>query len=144
MNDKVRPCHGQGIELAGVSRNGFRAGGRTGARVNRKRSVVVSVAAAGLATAVLTGCGVDGKIGNYDKVSVWPDADPRGQSPIADLTTLTPVTVECYTPGKTDATGFGYGATYKISYDGGSGYIDASTSIMSDGGAVSPDRVPNC
>jgi hypothetical protein len=107
--------------------------------------VVVSVAAAGLATAVLAGCGgVDGKIGNYGKVSVWPNADPRGQHPIADLTTLTPVTVECYTPGTVDATGFGYGATYKISYDGGSGYIDQSTSLMSDGGQVSPDRVPKC
>jgi hypothetical protein len=29
-------------------------------------------------------------------------------------------------------------------YDGGSGYIDESTSIMSDDGLLSPDRVPGC
>ncbi|MFI9045564.1 hypothetical protein [Streptomyces sp. NPDC053427] len=113
--------------------------------MNRTRSVVVSVVATGLATALLTGCGgIDGKIGDYDKVTVWPNADPRGQQPVAELTTLTPVTVECYTPGEVNATGYGYGATYKISYDGGSGYIDESTSIMSDGGEVSPSRVPKC
>ncbi|MFJ9417658.1 hypothetical protein ACIRPT_26315 [Streptomyces sp. NPDC101227] len=106
---------------------------------------MASVVAAGLATVVLAGCGgIDGKIGNYDTVTVWPAADPRGQQPVDKLTTLTPVTVECYTPGEVDATGFGYGATYKISYDGGSGYIDESTSIMSDGGEVSPSRVPKC
>ncbi|WP_328743390.1 hypothetical protein OG436_38665 [Streptomyces caniferus] len=113
--------------------------------MNRTQSVVVSVVAVGAAMAVLAGCGgIDGKIGDYDRVTVWPDADPRGQKPVADLTTLTPVTVECYTPGRVDATGFGYGGTYKVSYDGGSGYIDESTSIMSDGGEVSPSRVPKC
>ncbi|MBO8186851.1 hypothetical protein [Streptomyces spirodelae] len=113
--------------------------------MNGGQRVVVSLAAAGLSTAVLTGCGdVEGKIGNYDDVTVWPAADPRGRQPVGRLTTLTPVTVECYTPGETDASGYGYGATYKVSYDGGSGYVAASTSIISDDGEVSPDRVPEC
>ncbi|MEU4843837.1 hypothetical protein [Streptomyces gilvosporeus] len=95
---------------------------------------MTSVAGVALGVAVLAGCGgLDGKIGNYDKVTVWPSENTVGQQPTAELTTLAPVTVECYT-----------GGMYKISYDGGSGYIDASTSIMSDKGEVSPSMVSGC
>jgi hypothetical protein len=54
------------------------------------------------------------------------------------------VTVECYAPGEVNAAGLGYVGSYKVSYDGGSGYIDEYTSIMSDDGLLSPDRVPEC
>ena len=110
------------------------------------RAVVTTMVGAAVALS-LTACGADGlsgKIGNYDSVSVWPSADPRGTQPIGTVTTMAPVTVECYTAGQTDANGMGYGATYKISYDGGEGYIDASTSIMSDKGEVSPSMVSAC
>lgn len=106
---------------------------------------MVSVGGAVLALLTLSGCGgIDGKIANYDSVAVWPNANPIGSQPEQQLTTLTPITVDCYEPGKTDASGYGYGATYKISYDGGSGYIDASTSIMSDDGEVTPEMVSEC
>ncbi|UKY54587.1 hypothetical protein [Streptomyces inhibens] len=108
------------------------------------RRVALPVGAVVFAVAALAGCGVEGKIGNYGNVSVWPSADPRGQAPVGKLTTLMTVTVECHVPGKVDAKGFGYGGSYKVSYDGGSGYIDDSTEIMSDDGVVSPDRVSEC
>ena len=113
---------------------------------SRKRTAASAVSVV-LAAAVLAGCGgagLEGKIANYDEVTVWPSADPKGQEPVDELTTLAPVTVQCYTPGEADASGYGYGATYKISYKGGSGYIDASTSILSDEGEVSPYMVPTC
>ncbi|MFE7278324.1 hypothetical protein, partial [Streptomyces sp. NPDC057623] len=43
-----------------------------------------------------------------------------------------------------NAADFGYVGSYKVSYDGGSGYIDESTSIMSDDGLLSCDRFPEC
>ncbi|MFE2601063.1 hypothetical protein ACFXCZ_32000 [Streptomyces sp. NPDC059396] len=112
-----------------------------------RKKTTIATAAAPLLVVLLAGCGtsgLDGKIGNYDNVSVWPSADARGSQPIGELTTLAPVTVECYTPGQVDANGMGYGATYKISYDGGEGYIDAGTSVMSDKGEVAPGMVPQC
>lgn len=113
--------------------------------MKNKGRTSLTLAAVALATVGLTGCGgIEGRIGDYDRVSVWEKADPKGQQPIASLTIQTPVTVECYVPGKVDAQGMGYGGSYKVSYDGGSGYIDDSTSIMSDGGEVSPERVPEC
>lgn len=118
-----------------------------GCGVPQKKRVATTVAGVVLAVAALAGCdggGLEGKIGDYDDVSVWPSADPRGQKTIDELTTLAPVTVECYTRGDVDASGYGYGGKYKISYDGGAGYIDESTSIMSEKGEVSPDMVPEC
>ncbi|WP_197091877.1 hypothetical protein [Streptacidiphilus albus] len=103
--------------------------------------------ASAAALLLLSACGADGlagKIEDYDSVSVWPSADPVGQQPTGELTTLAPVTVECYAAGQVDSNGMGYGASYKISYDGGSGYIDAGTSILSDKGEVSPGMVPAC
>uniref|UniRef100_UPI0018923CDB hypothetical protein n=1 Tax=Catenulispora rubra TaxID=280293 RepID=UPI0018923CDB len=89
--------------------------------------------------------GLKGKIENFDNVTVWPSADPRSvpQSQLASLpyrTTQAPVMIICFTPGHTDTNGMGYGDTYKIKYDGGSGYTDAQTDVLIDKGALAaPD-----
>ncbi|MGY1437908.1 hypothetical protein [Streptomyces reniochalinae] len=81
---------------------------------------------------------------DYDDVSVWSSADPRGRQPIGTLTTLSKVTVKCVERGRADANGMGYGDTYKIDFEGGTGYIDANTSILTDDGELSPNSVDEC
>ncbi|MFJ6749320.1 MULTISPECIES: hypothetical protein [unclassified Streptomyces] len=112
--------------------------------MKRKRRAALSVGAVVFATVALAGCGIEGRIGNYDSVTVWPSADPRGRAPVGKLTTLTTVTVECHEAADVDANGYGFGGSYQVSYDGGSGYIDDNTEIMSDDGALTPDRVAAC
>ncbi|MFF8593195.1 hypothetical protein ACF061_17510 [Streptomyces sp. NPDC015220] len=94
-----------------------------------------AVSCAVLCGLVLAGCGNDGLKGtiqNYDDVSVW-SGPGMGQRVVGELTTLAPVTVKCYADH-----------SFKISYDGGSGWIDADTSILSKKGEVAPGMVPKC
>ncbi|OXM56033.1 hypothetical protein CFP71_15365 [Amycolatopsis thailandensis] len=91
---------------------------------------------------VLCACGVDGKIGDYGDTTVYSEPKPNANGgvshdPVGKLTTLSKVTVTCHET----VNGFGF---YKISYSGGSGYVDDSTSIMSDDGEVRPAKVPKC
>ncbi|MGP3975936.1 hypothetical protein ACTWQF_18430 [Streptomyces sp. 8N114] len=108
-----------------------------------KRSAATGVATA-ISAVTLIGCGIEGTIQDYDTVSVWPSADPRGRQPIGQLTTQSKVTVKCITRGHVDANGMGYGDTYKIDFKGGEGYIDTSTSILTDDGVLAPGNVDEC
>ena len=116
--------------------------------MTRKRGVdimrgMLAAVAGWVMVTTLAGCGgVDGKIMNEDDVPVY--SQPQGnaasgvdQQETSKLTVLTPVTVECHL----SVNGFGF---YKVSFDGGSGYINDSTSILSDGGELSPDKVSGC
>ncbi|MFD3537769.1 hypothetical protein [Streptomyces sp. NPDC058664] len=110
---------------------------------SNKRLVTTAVGTAILAV-TLVGCGTEGTVQDYDDVTVWPAADPRGREPIGELTTLQKVTVKCITRGQVDANGMGYGDTYKIDFEGGSGYIDTNTTILTEDGELSPDNVDEC
>ncbi|MEU7074094.1 hypothetical protein AB0B30_31745 [Streptomyces narbonensis] len=109
---------------------------------NKRLATTAAVTA--ILAVTLVGCGTEGTIQDYDNVTVWPAADPRGREPIDTLTTLQNVTVKCITRGQVDANGMGYGDTYKIDFKGGSGYIDTSTTILTDDGVLSPDKVDEC
>ncbi|MEU6480604.1 SH3 domain-containing protein [Streptomyces sp. NPDC047017] len=94
-----------------------------------------AVACALLCGLTLAGCGddgLDGKIADYDTVTVWSGGGTSAHE-VGELTVLAPVTVKCHTDG-----------WYKVSYDGGSGWIDSSTSIISKKGEVAPHMVPEC
>ncbi|NSC25559.1 hypothetical protein FM076_32170 [Streptomyces albus subsp. chlorinus] len=108
-----------------------------------KRSTAAGVATV-LSAVTLIGCGTEGRIQDYDTVSVWPAADPRGRQPIGQLTTRSKVTVKCVSRGHVDANGMGYGDMYKIDFNDGDGYIDTSTSILTDDGELSPENVDEC
>jgi hypothetical protein len=94
----------------------------------RKLGVAVCVVLAG---AALGGCGVEGKVTDYGEVTVW--SEPGSMERVGTLTTMAPVTVDCFTDGY-----------FKISYDGGSGYVDTGTEILSDEGVVNSSMVPEC
>ena len=92
--------------------------------------------------AVLAGCGVEGKIADYDDVTVYsePTANAVGgvdHDEVGTLTTMASLTVECHL----SVNGFGF---YRISCNDGSGYIDDSTSILGEDGEMSVDQVPDC
>ncbi|WP_245191937.1 hypothetical protein [Amycolatopsis azurea] len=107
--------------------------------MKRKTLKLTVVAASAL---VLCACGVEGKVGDYGDTTVYSEPKPNANGgvshdPVGTLTTLSKVTVSCHEK----VNGFGF---YKISYSGGSGYIDDSTSIMSDDGELRPAKVPKC
>ncbi|CAM3513951.1 hypothetical protein [Stackebrandtia soli] len=108
----------------------------------RLTRTVLPTLAAVAAAMTLSGCGVDGAIADYGTVSVWEEPDSGlDVTPIAELTTLNAVTVTCHvSPGPDEMTGY-----YKVTFDGGSGYIDDSTAILTDEGtAMRTDSVPEC
>jgi hypothetical protein len=103
--------------------------------VNALRRIAPALCCTALCGLALTACGDDGLKGtveDYDTVTVWSDPGPGGRQ-TGELTTLAPLTVSCYEDG-----------WFKISYDGGSGYIDSGTSILSKKGEVAPGMVPTC
>ncbi|MGP3989242.1 hypothetical protein [Streptomyces sp. 3N207] len=108
-----------------------------------KRSVAACAVTA-ISAVTLIGCGIEGTIQDYDTVSVWPAADPRGRQPIGQLTTQSKVKVKCISRGHVDVNGMGYGDTYKIDFNGGDGYIDTNTSILTDDGVLAPGDVDEC
>lgn len=90
-----------------------------------------------LAAGALTACGVQGAVADYGDTRV--EDEPGGRQ-IATLTTMNEVTVQCHLPaGPNDYSGY-----YKVSFDGGSGYIDDTTEILTDGTALRHDSVPEC
>ncbi|MEU5834656.1 hypothetical protein ABZ820_13425 [Streptomyces diacarni] len=108
------------------------------------KRLAVSALVTAVSAVTLVGCGTEGKIMDYDDVSVWPSADSRGRQPIGTLTTLSKVTVKCIERGQRDANGMGYADAYKIEFEGGTGYIDTHTSILTDDGELSPNNVDEC
>ena len=108
----------------------------------RLTRIALSTLVAVTAAVTLSGCGVDGAIADYDPVSVWEEPySGLDVAPIAELTTLNAVTVTCHVPpGPDDVTGY-----YKVTFDGGSGYIADDTGILTDEGtAMRTDSVPEC
>ncbi|WP_369199584.1 hypothetical protein [Streptomyces sp. PU-14G] len=126
-----------------MTRSEIRASHGGWAMVSTKRLAATALVTA-ISAVTLAGCGTKGKIMDYDDVTVWSSADPRGRKPIGTLTTLSKVTVKCVKRGQVDANGMGYGDTYKIDFDGGAGYIDTNTSILTDDGELSPNNVDEC
>ncbi|MEU6282495.1 SH3 domain-containing protein [Streptomyces sp. NPDC047028] len=99
------------------------------------RRIAPALCCALLCGLALTACGDDGLKGtieDFDTVTVW-SGPGQGARPTGELTTQAPLTIACYDDG-----------WFKVSYDGGSGYIDADTSILSKKGEVAPSMVPTC